>query len=137
VGEGDVDLVRRIYGFDWVGVGSRREGFEELAELVSPGFQSRLSPELGERLVDGVDGLAEFTQAVEQDFSEFRYRPDEFLEAPGGRVVVLGKIEARGRLSRMPVGGEFGHVWTIEAGKAAGVSAFRDRESARREAGLA
>jgi len=36
----------------------------------------------------------------------------------------------------MPLSGEFGHVWTIEDGRAAGVSAFRDRESARREAGL-
>lgn len=136
MGEGDADLVRRIYGFDWVGVGSRREGFEQLAHLVSPGFKSRLSPELGERVVEGVQGLAEFSQAVEQDFSEFRYEADEFLEAPGGRVVVLGAIRARGRLSGMPLSGEFGHVWTIEDGRAAGVSAFRDRASAKREAGL-
>jgi hypothetical protein len=136
VGEGEVDLVRRIYGFDWVGVGSRREGFDRLADLVSPGFQSRLSPELGERLVEGVEGLAEFSQAVEEDFSEFRYEADEFIAADEGRVVVLGTIRARGRLSGMPLGGEFGHVWTIEGGKAAGVSAFRDWASAKREVGL-
>ena len=137
MGEGDLELVRRIYGFDWVGVGSRRAGFGELVGLVSSGFQSRLSPELGERLVEGVEGLAEFSQALEEDFSEFRYEADEFVQAAGGRVVVLGTIRATGRLSRMPLGGEFGHVWTIEDGRAAGVSAFRDRESARREAGLA
>ncbi len=51
-------------------------------------------------------------------------------------MVVLGTIRATGRLSRMPLSGEFGHVWTIEDGRAAGVSAFRDRESARRETGL-
>ena len=136
MGEGDVELVRRIYGFDWVGVGSRRAGFGELADLVSSGFQSRLSPELGERVVEGVEGLAEFSQAVEQDFSEFRYEADEYTEAAGGMVVVLGTIRATGRLSRMPLSGEFGHVWTIEDGRATGVSAYRDRESARREAGL-
>jgi hypothetical protein len=136
MGEGDVELVRRIYGFDWVGIGARREGFTELAGLVSPGFRSRLSPELGDRIVEGVEGLKKLTLALEEDFSEFRYDADEFIEAGRGTVVVLGTIHAQGRSSRMPLSGEFGHIWQLEDGKAAAVSAYRDRESARQEAGL-
>jgi ketosteroid isomerase-like protein len=136
MGEQDVDLVRRIYGFDWVGIGSRREGFAELQDLVSSDFNSSLSPELGSRVVTGVRGLQEFTQALEEDFSEFRYDPADVIPCADGRVVVLGHIHAQGRSSRMPLGGEFGHVWTLRDGKAATVAAYRDWETARREAGL-
>ncbi|MDP9227799.1 MAG: hypothetical protein M3M99_01955, partial [Actinomycetota bacterium] len=111
-------------------------GFAEIAGLVGPGFTSQLSPELGERVVAGVDALQEFTQALETDFSEFRYDADEFIPAPDSRVVVLGTIHALGRASRMPLGGEFGHIWAIRDGKAAAVTAYRDHETARREGGL-
>jgi ketosteroid isomerase-like protein len=134
--ETGVELVRRIYGFDWATLGSRREGFAELAALVTPDFSSSLSPELGSRVVQGVKGLEEFTLAVEQDFSEFRYDPDDLVPCDDGRVVVLGHIHAQGRSSGMPLGGQFGHVWTLRDGKAATVTAYRDWEAARREAGL-
>ena len=136
MGEGDVELVRRIYGFDWAAVGSRREGFSELAALVTEDFSSQLSPELGERVIDGVGGLKAFTQAVESDFSEFRYEPEELIPAGDGQVVVLGRIQASGRATRMPLSGDFGHVWAIRDGRAASVQAFRDRETAKRQGGL-
>lgn len=136
MGEGDVGLVRRIYGFDWVGVGSRRKGFAELAALVSPDFRSRFSPELGERVVEGVSGLERFTQALEEDFCQFRYEPHEFVDCANGKVLVLGRVHAQGRHSGMPFIGDFGHVWTIRDGRAAGVVAYRDAERARQEAGL-
>ena len=136
MGEGDVDVVRRIYGFDWAAVGSRSKGFSELAGLVSGGFTAQLSPELGERMMEGVGALRDFTQALEADFSEFRYDADEFLPGADGTVVVLGTIQASGRASRMPLGGEFGHVWTIQNGKAAEVRAYRDRQTAKQQVGL-
>ena len=136
MGAQDVELVRRIYGFDWVGVSSRKEGFAELSGLVDPDFRSQFSPELGERIIEGVEGLRKFTQALEQDFCEFRYDPDDFIDAADGSVVLLGKIHAQGRSSRMPLTGEFGHVWTVRNGRAAAVTAYRDRRSARSEAGL-
>lgn len=135
MGESDVDLVRRIYGFDWASVGSRREGFVELAALVTEDFSSQLSPELGGRAVAGVGGLQEFTQALESDFSEFRYEGDELIVGEDGRVIVLGTIHACGRASGMPFTGEFGHVWTIRDGRACAVTAYRDREVAKQQAG--
>lgn len=136
MGESDVDLVRSIYGFDWATVGSRRVGFVELEALVTEDFTSQLSPELGGRAVAGVGALQEFTQALESDFSEFRYDGDEFILGEDGRVIVLGTIHACGRASRMPFSGDFGHVWTIRDGPAAAVTAYRDRETAKQQAGL-
>lgn len=131
------DLIRRIYGFDWATVRSRREGFGELATLVTDDFASQLSPELGERILAGVEGLEMFVEAVEEDFSEFRYDADEIEEIGDDRVLVLGRIFARARATRMPLYGEFGHVWTVRDGRAAHVEAHRDQGQARRVAGEA
>jgi ketosteroid isomerase-like protein len=128
------DLITRIYGFDWATVRSRREGFEELGSLVTGDFDSQLSPELGERLLAGVQGLEMFVEAVEQDFSEFHYDADEVEEIGEDQVLVLGRIFARGRATGMPLSGEFGHIWTVRDGRASHVEAHRDRGEARKAA---
>ena len=125
------DLIRRIYGFDWATVRSRREGFEELRSLVTDDFDSQLSPELGERVLSGMQGLEVFVEAVEQDFSEFRYDAGEVEEIGDERVLVLGRIRARGRATAMPLAGNFGHIWTVRDGRAAHVEAHRDHTEAR------
>jgi ketosteroid isomerase-like protein len=131
------DLIRRIYGFDWARIRSRHEGFEELKQMVAPEFESRLSPELGERILAGVQGLEMFVEAVEQDFSEFQYDADEIEEIGEHEVLVLGRISARARATGMPLSGEFGHIWTVRDGRAARVEAHRGRDEARTAAGAA
>jgi ketosteroid isomerase-like protein len=128
------DLIRRIYGFDWAGIRSRQEGFGELRGLVTPEFDSQLSPELGERVLSGVQGLEMFVEAVEEDFSEFRYEADEIEEVGDDRVLVLGTIVAKARATGMPLTGEFGHIWTVRDGLASHVEAHRDRDEARKAA---
>jgi ketosteroid isomerase-like protein len=125
------DLIRRIYGFDWATVRSRREGFGQLGSLVTEDFDSQLSPELGERVLSGVQGLEMFVEALEQDFSEFRYEADEVEELGDDRVLVLGRIVARGRATGMPLSGDFGHIWTVRDGRASHVEAHRDHDLAR------
>jgi ketosteroid isomerase-like protein len=126
------DLIRRIYGFDWAAIRSRREGFEQLQEMVSPEFESQLSPELGERVLTGVQGLEMFVEAVEQDFSEFHYDAEKLDEVGDDRVVVVGTIFAKARATGMPLSGEFGHIWTVRDGRADRVEAHRDHAEARR-----
>jgi ketosteroid isomerase-like protein len=128
-------LIRRMYGFDWAGIRSRREGFDELRAMVSPDFESQLSPELGERVLTGVQGLEMFVEAVEQDFREFQYDADQLEEIGDDQVLVLGRIFARARATGMPLFGEFGHIWTVRDGLATRVEAHRDREEARKAAG--
>jgi ketosteroid isomerase-like protein len=128
------DLIRRIYGFDWSAIRSRREGFDELRSLVTDDFDSQLSPELGERVLSGVHGLEMFVEAVEQDFSEFRYQADEVQEVGDDEVLVLGRIIAKARATGMPLSGEFGHIWTVRDGLASHVEAHRDQQEARNAA---
>ena len=129
------DLIRRMYGFDWAGIRSRREGFDELRAMVSPDFESQLSPELGERVLAGDRGLEMFVEAVEQDFREFQYDADQLEEIGDDQVLVLGRIFARARATGMPLYGEFGHIWTVRDGLATRVEAHRDREEALKAAG--
>ena len=123
-----------MYGFDWSRIRSRHEGFDELRGLVTEDFDSQLSPELGEKVLSGVQGLEMFVEAVEEDFSEFRYDADEIEEIGNDRVVVLGRIFARARATGMPLSGEFGHIWTVRDDLASHVVAYRDREQARKAA---
>jgi ketosteroid isomerase-like protein len=132
--DGNVELVRRIYGFDWAAVGTRTRGFDRLRELVSTEFESRMSDEVGGRTV-GVDGLAQFVEALEQDFSEFHYEAEEFIPASDDAVVVVGRIRCVGRASKVPLSQEFGHVWTIEDGSPRRVEAHMSRADAIRAAG--
>ena len=126
-----------MYGVDWAAIRSRREGFDELRAMVTPDFESRLSPELGERILAGVQGLEMFVEAVEEDFREFHYEAEELHEVGDDQVLVLGRIVARARATGMPLSGEFGHIWTVRDGLATRVKAHRDRDEARHTAGLA
>jgi hypothetical protein len=129
------DLIRQMYGFDWAGIRSRQRGFDELRAMVSSDFESQLSPELGERVLAGVQGLEMFVEAVEQDFREFHYDADQLEEIGDDQVLVLGRIFARARATGMPLFGEFGHIWSVRGGLATRVEAHRDREEARKAAG--
>ena len=134
VGERNLATVRRLYGFDWIGIGSREQGFQEVAAQMDPDFRARVSPELGDRELHGLEGMNNFIDALEEDFEEFRYDADHFTEADDGRVVVSGRIKARGRGSKMPLTSEFGHLWTLRDGKVLRVEAFLDRLQAERAA---
>ncbi len=117
-----VELIRRIYGVDWIGVGSRRQGFEELEKVLSPDFTARVSPEVGDRELRGLGEFAVFIDALEQDFDEFHYDPEEF-EQRDDRVVVSGVVFGRGRASKMPLTSRFEHLWTVRDGRAVAVEA--------------
>ena len=136
MGEASTKLVEQLYGFDWIGLVSREHGVELLEGLMDSDFSARVSPEVGDRELRGVDGLINFIDALERDFEEFRYVADEIADAPGGRVVVWGRIVARGRASKMPLTSGFGHVWSVHEDRVLRVEAFLDRAAAESAAGM-
>lgn len=127
----NVESVERIYDFDWASVDSRARGLDELAHVIGPEFESRFSPELGRRVARGINQLAVFGEALEQDFSEFRYHPEEIESLSDAKVLVSGEIICTARSSGMPLGGAFSHLWTFRDGRAELVEAFRSVDEAR------
>ena len=119
----NTDLIRGVYGFNWAAVGERDDGLAAARAVMADDVEARISPEVGERTLSGVNDFANFVQGLEEDFSEFRYQAEEFEELPAGRLAVSGRVVARGRRSNMPLSAPFRHVWTIRDGRATGVEA--------------
>jgi hypothetical protein len=117
------ELIRTLYGIDWSVVSERTAGLEVAREAMAPDVQARVSPEVGDRVLAGVDEFALFVQALEEDFSAFCYDAERVEELNPGEVVVTGRIHARGRRSKMPLSAPFSHVWTVRDGVAVAVEA--------------
>ena len=112
-----------LYGIDWTSVGPRREGLAAAADVMSPEVRARISPEVADRVLNGVSDFATFVEALEEDFSEFRYVAEDVSEASPGVYIVMGVINARGRHSKMPLSAPFRHAWTFRDGRAVTVEA--------------
>jgi ketosteroid isomerase-like protein len=116
--EGNADLIRGLYGFNWAAVDDRGRGLAAAREVMAADMQARVSPEVGERTLQGLQGFAIFVEGLEEDFSEFRYLAEKLDEVTPEQVLVTGEIQARGRRSNMPLTAPFGHLWTLRDGKA-------------------
>jgi ketosteroid isomerase-like protein len=116
--ESNADLLRGVYGFDWAAVDDQRRGLAAAGEVMAPDLQARVSPEVGDRTLHGLEGFAVFVEGLEEDFSEFRYQAETFEEISPDQVLVTGHIHARGRRSNMPLTAPFGHLWTLRDGRA-------------------
>jgi ketosteroid isomerase-like protein len=121
--ERNVDVIRGVYGFNWAAVDDRRRGLAAASEVMAPEVEARISPEVGDRTLRGLEGFAVFVEGLEEDFSEFRYQPEKFDEISSEQLMVTGRIQARGRRSNMPLTAPFGHLWTLRDGKAVKVEA--------------
>jgi ketosteroid isomerase-like protein len=121
--EGNADLIRGVYGFNWAAVDDRRRGLAAASEVMALELEARISPEVGDRTLHGLEGFAVFVEGLEEDFSEFRYQPEKFDEVSPEQLLVTGQIQARGRRSNMPLAAPFGHLWTLRDGKAVKVEA--------------
>jgi ketosteroid isomerase-like protein len=121
--ESNAQLIRGVYGFNWAAVDDRGRGLAAAGEVMAPGVQARVSPEVGDRTLLGLEGFAVFVEGLEEDFSEFRYQAVKVDEVSPDQVLVTGHIQARGRRSNMPLTAPFGHLWTMRDGRAIRVEA--------------
>jgi hypothetical protein len=121
--ERNADLIRGVYGFNWAAVDDRGRGLAAAGKVMAPAVEARVSPEVGDRTLHGLEGFAVFVEGLEEDFSEFRYQAEKFEEVSPDQVLVTGQIQARGRRSKMPLTAPFGHLWTMRDGRAIRVEA--------------
>ena len=121
--ESNAELIRGLYGFNWAAVDDRGRGLAAAGEVMAPQVEARVSPEVGDRTLHGLEGFAVFVEGLEEDFSEFRYQAEEIDEVSPDQVMVTGQIQARGRRSNMPLTAPFGHLWTLRDGRALRVEA--------------
>jgi ketosteroid isomerase-like protein len=121
--ERNASLIRGLYGFNWAAVDDRGRGLAAARGVMAPDVQARVSPEVGDRTLHGLEGFAVFVEGLEEDFSEFRYQADTIEEVSPDEVLVTGHIDARGRRSNMPLTAPFAHIWTLRDERVVSVEA--------------
>lgn len=135
--EENVELVRRVY-IEGDLLQTTSEQIDRLfREYLDEDFEFRLPgdyPE-GEPVFRGREGVDQLVAMLGETWSEWQFEPERFLDA-GDQVVVFARIVGRGKASGAPFELETTHVWTIRAGRAISVHAYRDRSQALEAAGL-
>jgi ketosteroid isomerase-like protein len=95
-----------------------------LVEVEGAGFRGRA-------------GLTEYFEATSDTWEEFRIVADEFRSVGEVRVLVLGRIEGRGRGSGVQVERPWAVIYSFSGGKISRVRAFLDHAEALQAVGLA
>jgi ketosteroid isomerase-like protein len=83
----------------------------------------------------GRDGIERYMRDIGETWEEYRVAAEEFRELDEG-VLVLGRIEGRGRSSRAQVQAPFGILIDFRDGRMRRIRTFLDRGQALAAAGL-
>ena len=109
------------------------------------GLVAKLHPEIewvepreveGVRTYLGRERIRRFLPSFRQTWAEFQVEPEEIMDAGPERVLVLARLNARGKGSGVPVTARVAHLWTIRDGLAVRVEVFVDRIDALKAAGV-
>lgn len=83
----------------------------------------------------GHEGIETHIRDIGETWAEFRLLPEEWRDL-GDRVLMLGRVQGRGRGSSVPVDAHVGFVVDFRGGMLSRVRSFLDRDEALRAAGL-
>jgi ketosteroid isomerase-like protein len=110
-----------------------------LAERWDPELVINQDPGLssGRRTYRGANGLAELIRELTDHYAEQWWEPKRVVEAPDGRWVVLLDVRGRGRVSRVPVELQIGHVVTLRNDRILRADAYVGWDAALEAAGVA
>jgi uncharacterized protein len=129
--EGNLRLVARF-----IDAYNRRDG-STLEQLSDPELE--WSPAIAQALEQGVyrghDGLRRYLADIEDTWDEMRIVIDDIRDM-GDRIVLLGRVRGRGRLSGVVVDEPFGTFTELSEGKVARMRAFLAHDPALALAGL-
>ena len=84
----------------------------------------------------GPQGMFEAMAVWIQTWEEYRFEPEEYLDAGGDQVVLLWREYGRGKDSAAPVEIRGGTVWTVRSGKVIRVKPYTNRREALEAVGL-
>ncbi|TMM15446.1 MAG: DUF4440 domain-containing protein [Actinobacteria bacterium] len=107
------------------------------AELTTPDLEwtTGLGAVEGE-IFRGREGVETYFARLASAWDEFRFVAEEFRDL-ADVVLVLGRLEGRGRGGGVPVDSPVGAVWDLRGGKIWRLRAYLDHAKAREVAGVA
>jgi ketosteroid isomerase-like protein len=114
-----------------------RQGPDVYNALYTPDFE--WSPSLPHALerdsYQGLEGVETVLGEVQDIFAYYRVYADEFRDL-GDRVLMLGRQEARGRASGVPVDAPIAMIWEFRGDRISRVRSYTDRGEALKAVGL-
>jgi ketosteroid isomerase-like protein len=128
----NVELVRRAFGVVTI------PGDPEAMIVAShPDLEMHLVGVGGEPVYyEGASGIREFFRDVAQSWESFRFAATDLRDL-GDRVLVLGEVQGRGRVSGAEVDDRWAWIVELREGRAAILRGFLDHREALEAAGLA
>jgi ketosteroid isomerase-like protein len=123
----NVEIIRRVYDGWARGDFSNVEDFDPDIdfEMVDWPHQTR---------VTGIEAMWETWRATLSAWTDFRSIADEITDH-GDKVLVVNRIEGRGKESGADVSADTATLWTLRDGKVMRMALYWDIDSARRAAG--
>jgi ketosteroid isomerase-like protein len=101
-----------------------------------PGFEMHLAGVSGEPVYyAGVSGIYEFFRDVAESWESFSFEATDLRDL-GDRVLVLGDVRGRGRVSGIEVADHWGWIIELKQGRAESLHGFLDEYEALEAAGL-
>jgi ketosteroid isomerase-like protein len=127
----DIELVRSAFGTVTI------PGDPEVMIAAShPEFEMELVGVTGEPVhYAGASGIREFFRDVAQSWESFRFEATDLRDL-GGRVLVLGHVRGRGRVSGVEVDDSWAWIVQLREGRAASLRGFLDEHEALEAAGM-
>ncbi|MFI5025248.1 MAG: nuclear transport factor 2 family protein [Solirubrobacterales bacterium] len=109
---------------------------EPMIAAIAPGFELNLVGVGGMPVhYTGASGIREFFRDVEESWEFFRFEGSDFRDL-GDRVLILGDVTGRGRVSGADVKAQWACIVELEGRKATSVQGFLDHAEALAAAGL-
>ena len=129
--QANVEIVKRAFD------AFNRRDLDAFMECVTPDIEyyPSLVGAVERRSFSGREGMEQYFEDQRVAWEQFRVLTDECRDL-GERVLVLGRMEGRGRGSGVPVDAPYGTISDFRDGKVSRIRVYLDHGEALRAAGL-
>ncbi len=124
----NVEIIRAIYD-GWL---RGDPGFERFDPEITM-FESETLP--GSVSAVGIAAVRRYIESFTKYWAEIRFEPQEYIDA-GEHVVVVARLEGRGKASGVAVERTWAYVWTVRGSKALRMDGYESRSEALNAVGL-
>ena len=106
-------------------------------ETLSPDLVTYVAPPIPVAgTYHGPEGLLQLTLDWAEGFDELVATAEEYIDAPGEKVITRVRHRASGAESGVPVETDIWYVWTVREGKTVRADVFNDKREALEAAGV-
>jgi ketosteroid isomerase-like protein len=114
-----------------------RETLAVVFDFFDPEIELHEDPRFPEAGVyRGLEAVSRYFAQFTENFDEFTFKAEDFIDLGGDRVLILFRLRTRGSGSGATVEARPGWIYTIRDGKAVRIETYLDRGEALAAAGL-